>query len=229
VARFEVPKGWTAQRTGSRSAPPAQERALRSHAGRRPEGVQHDARAGEGHHGPASGRAFLRHRRGRADPGLELVPGGAAQGVEQTQGRRGPVVGGELQGGIHTGLDALSRGSTRWSKSKKGERAGAAIGFPKFKSARSRRSVRFTTGTLRAELTGITSRCLASGGSGLMSQPEARPPHRRRALRGSCPRPCPRTRPTGHVAFQVIVRRSAGVLGHAGQACRRWASIRGEG
>ena len=32
-----------------------------------------------------------------------------------------------------------------------GERAGKAVGFPRFKSARARRSVRFTTGTIRVE------------------------------------------------------------------------------
>ena len=51
----------------------------------------------------------------------------------------------------NSGLDALARGLDAWSKSRKGERAGAATGFPKFKSARSRRSVRFTTGAIRAE------------------------------------------------------------------------------
>jgi putative transposase len=51
----------------------------------------------------------------------------------------------------NTGLDALARGLDAWSKSRKGERAGAAVGFPAFKSGRSRRSVRFTTGALRAE------------------------------------------------------------------------------
>jgi hypothetical protein len=62
---------------------------------RREEGVQHDARAGEGHHEPAPGRAFLRHCRGLPNPGPELVPGGTAQRVEPPQGRRGPVVGGK--------------------------------------------------------------------------------------------------------------------------------------
>jgi putative transposase len=51
----------------------------------------------------------------------------------------------------NTGLDALARGLDAWDKSRKGQRAGAAAGFPKFKSARSRRSVRFTTGTLRVD------------------------------------------------------------------------------
>jgi putative transposase len=51
----------------------------------------------------------------------------------------------------NTGLDALARGLDAWSKSRTGKRAGKAAGFPRFKSARSRRSVRFTTGSIRVE------------------------------------------------------------------------------
>lgn len=51
----------------------------------------------------------------------------------------------------NTGLDALARGLDAWSKSRKGERAGKPVGFPRFKSVRARRSVRFTTGTIRVE------------------------------------------------------------------------------
>jgi len=48
--------------------------------------------------------------------------------------------------------DRLARcGLDAWSKSKKGERAGKAAGFPRFKTARARGSVRFTTGTIRVE------------------------------------------------------------------------------
>jgi putative transposase len=51
----------------------------------------------------------------------------------------------------NTGLDALARGLDAWDRSRKGRRAGPAAGFPKFGSARSRRSVRFTTGTVRVD------------------------------------------------------------------------------
>ena len=51
----------------------------------------------------------------------------------------------------NTGLDGLARGLDAWSKSRKGERAGRAVGFPRFKSARAPRSVRFTTGVIRCE------------------------------------------------------------------------------
>jgi putative transposase len=45
----------------------------------------------------------------------------------------------------------LARGLEAWSKSRKGERAGQRVGFPRFKAKRSRASVRFTTGSIRVE------------------------------------------------------------------------------
>lgn len=50
-----------------------------------------------------------------------------------------------------SGLDGLARGLDAWSKSRRGQRAGRAVGFPRFKTARSARSVRFTTGAIRVE------------------------------------------------------------------------------
>ena len=79
----------------------------------------------------------------------------------------------------NTGLGALAGALDAWSKSRKGERAGKAAGIPRFKSARSRRSVRFTAGTLRAEAgRHYTSPCPASGGSGRMSPPGSSPARR---------------------------------------------------
>ena len=50
------------------------------------------------------------------------------------------------------GLDGLARALQNWSTSRVGERAGAAVGFPRFKTRhRSARSVRFTTGAIRVE------------------------------------------------------------------------------
>jgi putative transposase len=52
----------------------------------------------------------------------------------------------------NTGLDGLARALDGWNKSRRGARAGKAVGFPRFKTkARSRASVRFTTGTIRVE------------------------------------------------------------------------------
>jgi putative transposase len=50
-----------------------------------------------------------------------------------------------------TGLDSLARALEAWSQSRKGERAGKPVGFPRFKTRRDRASVRFTTGTIRVE------------------------------------------------------------------------------
>jgi IS605 OrfB family transposase len=52
----------------------------------------------------------------------------------------------------NTGLDALARALGNWSDSRKGRRAGRAVGFPRFRSRRrTTPSVRFTTGTIRVE------------------------------------------------------------------------------
>jgi putative transposase len=51
-----------------------------------------------------------------------------------------------------TGIDHLSRALKNWSDSKTGKRAGARMGFPRFKSKRTTTpSCRFTTGTIRLE------------------------------------------------------------------------------
>jgi putative transposase len=50
----------------------------------------------------------------------------------------------------NTGLDGLARALQNWSTSRSGERASAAVGFPKFKTRHRRaRSVRFITGVIR--------------------------------------------------------------------------------
>jgi putative transposase len=52
----------------------------------------------------------------------------------------------------NTGLDQLARALKNWAGSRKGERKGRRVGFPRFKSRRRHApSVRFTTGTIRLE------------------------------------------------------------------------------
>jgi putative transposase len=52
----------------------------------------------------------------------------------------------------NSGLDALARGLQQWSASRSGKRAGARVGFPRFKSRRrARLSCRFTTGAIRVD------------------------------------------------------------------------------
>ncbi|QBS37307.1 transposase [Thermaerobacter sp. FW80] len=51
-----------------------------------------------------------------------------------------------------SGLDGLARALQNWSKSRKGERKGRRVGFPRFrKKGRGRESVRFTTGAIRVD------------------------------------------------------------------------------
>ncbi len=53
-----------------------------------------------------------------------------------------------------TGLDQLARALKNWGDSRKGKRKGRAAGFPRFRSKRKARlSVRFTTGAVRCEVT----------------------------------------------------------------------------
>jgi len=51
----------------------------------------------------------------------------------------------------NTGLDGLACALDAWSASRRGQRAGRTVGFPRFKSARAPKSVRFTTGVIRIE------------------------------------------------------------------------------
>jgi IS605 OrfB family transposase len=53
---------------------------------------------------------------------------------------------------FNTGLDQLARALKNWNDSRKGDRVGRPVGFPRFKSRRrTTPSVRFTTGAIRVE------------------------------------------------------------------------------
>jgi putative transposase len=55
---------------------------------------------------------------------------------------------------FNTGLDQLARALKNWGDSRKGKRKGKPAGFPRFRSKRKARlSVRFTTGAVRCEVT----------------------------------------------------------------------------
>ncbi|MGW6423819.1 RNA-guided endonuclease TnpB family protein [Nocardia sp. NPDC055053] len=62
--------------------------------------------------------------------------------------RRG---GPRIQKRLTTPDSTPSRGLDSWASSRTGHRAGKPVGFPRFKSVRTRRSVRFTTGAIRVE------------------------------------------------------------------------------
>ena len=142
TARFEVPEGGVAQ--GYRFAldpTPAQVSMLESHCGAARFAFNHmlgvvkanlDQRSAERSYGIAE-RGF--------DAGAGVVAGQAAQDLESPQERGGAVVAGQQQGGLQLGLDGLARALANWSTSRSGERAGAAVGFPRFKSRHRSRAV----------------------------------------------------------------------------------------
>jgi putative transposase len=152
MARFEVPDGWVAQAYRYALDPvPAQQRSLASHAG--------GARFAHNHM-LALAKAVMDQRAaertyGIAGDGLTPALGWSLPALRKVWNARknevAPWWGENSKEAYNTGLDALARGLDAWWKSKKGERAGKAAGFPRFKPARARRSVRFTTGTIRAE------------------------------------------------------------------------------
>ncbi|EKP94246.1 IS607 family element RNA-guided endonuclease TnpB [Thermaerobacter subterraneus] len=77
---------------------------------------------------------------------------GIAAGVEPAKARRRPLVAGELEGSLLLRPGGLARALQNWSKSRKGERKGRRVGFPRFrKKGRGRESVRFTTGAIRVD------------------------------------------------------------------------------
>jgi len=152
MARFEVAEGWVVQAYKYALDPsPARVRAFRSHAGgaRRAHNTM-----------LAVVRAVLDQRRAERSYGIadaDLTPSlnWSLAGLRREWNARkndvAPWWGENSKEAYNTGLDALARGLDAWDKSRKGDRAGRPVGFPRFKSARSRRSVRFTTGTIRVE------------------------------------------------------------------------------
>jgi putative transposase len=218
VARFEVPEGWTAQAYRfALDLTPTQARAFRSHAGAARVAYNTmlalvKAIAGQ----RAAERSY-----GIAEEDLTPAVSWTLAGLRRNwNGRKDAVApwwAENSKEAYNTGLDALARALEAWSKSRKGERAGAAIGFPRFKSARSRRSVRFTTGTIRVEAdrhhvtlprlgtlkthesTRKLARRIEAGTARVLSATLAEDSS------GRC-----------HVSFQVLVKRSGAAPGHAG-------------
>lgn len=152
MVRFEIPEGWTAQ--GYRFAldpTPAQRRALASHAG---------AARFAHNHMLALVKAVMDQRaaeRSYGIPEAELTPvlGWSLPALRKVWNQRkawcAPWWGENSKEAYNTGLDGLARGLEAWSASRRGQRAGRTVGFPRLKSARAVRSVRFTTGVIRLE------------------------------------------------------------------------------
>ena len=152
MASFEIPDGWTAQAYRFALDPtPTQLRRLASHTG---------AARFAHNHMLALVKAVMNQRAaersyGLSEPELTPVVGWSLPALRkawnQRKGDCAPWWGENSKEAYNTGLDGLARGLEAWSRSRKGERAGRAVGFPRFKTARSPRSVRFTTGVIRCE------------------------------------------------------------------------------
>lgn len=152
LAKFEVPEGWVAQAYRfALDVTPVQLRALGSHAG---------AARFAYNHMLALVKATLDQRAAERTYGLaedDLTPwlGWSLPAQRKVWNARkhevAPWWGENSKEAYNTGLYALARGLDAWSKSRKGQRAGKTVGFPRFKTARARRSVRFTTGVIRVE------------------------------------------------------------------------------
>ena len=153
MARFEVPEGWVAQAYRFALDPtPAQVSMLESHCGAARFAFNHmlgvvkanlDQRSAERSYGiaeeeltPSQGWSLAKLRKTWNERKDEVAPWWEANSKEA----------------YNSGLDALARALENWSTSRSGERAGAAVGFPRFKTRhRGARSVRFTTGAIRIE------------------------------------------------------------------------------
>lgn len=152
MARFEVPQGWTVQAYRFALDPtPAQLRALASHAG---------AARFAHNHMLALVKAVMDQRaaeRSYGVPDSELTPvlGWSLPALRKVWNQRKTTVapwwGENSKEAYNTGMDGLARGLDAWVLSRQGQRAGLAVGFPRFKSARATKSVRFTTGPIRIE------------------------------------------------------------------------------
>jgi putative transposase len=153
MARFEVPDGWVAQAYRFALDPTqAQVSILESHCGAARFAFNDmlgvvkaklDQRSAE--------RSY-----GIADEELTPPQGWSLAKVRKTWNARKGVVApwwdANSKEAYNSGLDGLSRALENWSTSRSGERAGAAVGFPRVKTRhRSARSVRFTTGAIRVE------------------------------------------------------------------------------
>lgn len=150
MARFEVPEGWVVQAYRFALDPtPAQVGALASHAG---------AARFAYNHMLALLKSVMDQRSAERSYGIvesELTPalGWSLPALRKAWNHRkatcAPWWPENSKEAYNTGLDALARGLDAWSKSRAGHRAGTQVGFPRFKTARSGRSIRFTTGTIR--------------------------------------------------------------------------------
>ena len=109
MGKFEVPRGWTARAYRFALDP-----------------------------SPAQPRAF-RSNAGGARKACNTMLALVKAVMDQRKEEAAPWWAENSKESYNSGLDALARGLDAWDKSGKGKRAGATVGFPPFKAARSRR------------------------------------------------------------------------------------------
>jgi putative transposase len=159
MARFEIPEGWVAQAYRFALDPtPAQEQALRSHAGAR--NFAYNTML-------AAVKANLDQRAAEKTYGLSgdgLTPclGWSMRSLRDEWNRRKHTVAVRGDGtpwwednskeAYASGCQSLANALDNWSQSRNGRRKGPRVGFPRFKSKRgSAKKFTFTTGALRVE------------------------------------------------------------------------------
>jgi putative transposase len=159
MARFEVPEGWTVQAYRFALDPtPAQERALCSHAG---------ARLFTFNTMLAAVTANLDQRAAERTYGIaeaDLTPslGWSMPALRREWNRRKHVLavredgtswwGENSKEAYASGCQSLASALASWDQSRKGERKGPRMGFPRFKFKRTAaKKCTFTTGAIRVE------------------------------------------------------------------------------
>ena len=152
MAGFVVPEGWVVQAYRyALDLTPTQESMVRSHTG-----AARFAR----NHMLAFVKAVMEQRAAEQTYGIEgddLTPmlGWTLPSLRKTWNARkekvAPWWSENSKEAYSTGLDSLARSLDGWSTSRKGTRAGAQVGFPRFHNRQHRQSVRFTTGVIRVE------------------------------------------------------------------------------
>ncbi|MGA7467038.1 IS607 family element RNA-guided endonuclease TnpB [Mycobacterium sp.] len=159
MARFAIPEGWTVQAYRFALDPiPAQEEALRSHAGAR--NFAYNTML-------AAVKANLDQRAAEKTYGLdevELTPclGWSMRSLRNEWNRKKHATAVREDGtpwwaenskeAYASGCQSLANALENWSQSRKGRRNGPRMGFPRFRSKRrSAKKLTFTTGALRVE------------------------------------------------------------------------------
>jgi putative transposase len=153
MPRFEIPSGWTPQAYRFALDPsPLQARELESHCGAARFAFNHMlARVKAGLDQRAAERSY-----DIAEEALTPAQGWSLAALRKTWNQHkntaAPWWEANSKEAYNTGLDGLARALQNWATSHSGARAGAPMGFPRFRTKhRSARAVRFTTGTIRVE------------------------------------------------------------------------------